>query len=215
MKKSKQKIEKVQRGEKNLFSKSIFQFALPLIPPPKLRNPVAWFQLLNFLHEICYIINQFSTELIYYFWFTQIIQCSEDDGKIETFMTIDRQFQTLEMESTIEGYQNVANLRYMKSNCMFDYLSWLWFVSSSRSKVFLRKGVLKICSRFTGEHPYRIVVSIKFQSNFVEITLQHGCSPVNLLHIFTTPFPRNTSGWLPNLFLMILSGNKKTQRTWF
>ena len=34
------------------------------------------------------------------------------------------------------------------------------------------------------------------QSNFVEITLRHGCSPVNLLHIFRAAFPRNTSGWL-------------------
>ena len=32
--------------------------------------------------------------------------------------------------------------------------------------------------------------------NFIEIPLQHGCSHVNLLHIFRTPFPRNTSGWL-------------------
>ena len=32
--------------------------------------------------------------------------------------------------------------------------------------------------------------------NFIEIELRHGCSPVNLLHIFRTPFPRNTSGWL-------------------
>ena len=30
--------------------------------------------------------------------------------------------------------------------------------------------------------------------NFVEITLGHGCSPVNLQHIFRTPFPKNTSG---------------------
>ena len=34
------------------------------------------------------------------------------------------------------------------------------------------------------------------QSNFIEITLRHGCSPVNLLHIFRTPFPKNTSGGL-------------------
>ena len=34
------------------------------------------------------------------------------------------------------------------------------------------------------------------QSNVIEITLRHGCSPVNLLHIFRTPFPKNTSGWL-------------------
>ena len=40
------------------------------------------------------------------------------------------------------------------------------------------------------------VVSLKLQSNFIEITLRHGCSPVNLLHIFRTPLPMNTSGWL-------------------
>ena len=32
--------------------------------------------------------------------------------------------------------------------------------------------------------------------NFIEITLPHGCSHVNLLHIFRTPFYRNTSGGL-------------------
>ena len=26
--------------------------------------------------------------------------------------------------------------------------------------------------------------------------LVHGCSPVNLLHIFRSAFPRNTYGWL-------------------
>ena len=29
---------------------------------------------------------------------------------------------------------------------------------SSPPEVFLRKGVLKICSKFTGEHPYRSVI---------------------------------------------------------
>ena len=30
----------------------------------------------------------------------------------------------------------------------------------------------------------------------IGIVLRHGCSPVNLLHIFRAPIPRNTSGWL-------------------
>ena len=34
------------------------------------------------------------------------------------------------------------------------------------------------------------------KSNFIEITLRHGCSSVNLLHIFRAPFLKNTSGWL-------------------
>ena len=34
------------------------------------------------------------------------------------------------------------------------------------------------------------------QSNFIETALRYGCSPVNLWHIFRTPFPNNTSGQL-------------------
>ena len=65
--------------------------------------------------------------------------------------------------------------------------------TSSHPDVFLGKGVLKIWSKFTGEHPYWSVISIKLQSKFIVITLQHGCSPVNLLHIFRTRFLKNTS----------------------
>ena len=38
---------------------------------------------------------------------------------------------------------------------------------------------------------------------YIEITLRHVCSPVNLLHIFGTIFPKNTSGWLL-LFVVII-----------
>ena len=44
------------------------------------------------------------------------------------------------------------------------------------SEVFLGKGVLKICSKFTGEHPHQ--------------------SAVNLLYIFRISFPENTYGRL-------------------
>ena len=39
-------------------------------------------------------------------------------------------------------------------------------------------------------------ISIKLQSNFIQITLRHGCSPVYLFHIFRTPFLKNTCGAL-------------------
>ena len=45
-------------------------------------------------------------------------------------------------------------------------------------------------------HPCRSVVSIKLLCNFIQITLRHGCSSVNLLHIFRAPYTKNTSGWL-------------------
>ena len=65
---------------------------------------------------------------------------------------------------------------------------------SSHPEVFLEKGVLKICSRFTGEHPCRSVISIKLLCNFIEIIFRQGCSPVTLLHIFRTSFTKSTSG---------------------
>ena len=35
-------------------------------------------------------------------------------------------------------------------------------------------------------------ILIKLLRNFIEVALWHRCSPVNLLHIFRTPFPGNT-----------------------
>ena len=67
---------------------------------------------------------------------------------------------------------------------------------SSHPEVFLGKGALKMCSKFTVKHPCRCVISIKLPCNFIEITLRNGCSPVHLLHISWTPFPKNISGWL-------------------
>ena len=74
---------------------------------------------------------------------------------------------------------------------------------SSPPEVFLGKVILKICSKFTGEHPCRSDFN---RSNFIEITFRDGCSPVNLLHIFRTPFPRDTSGWL--LLIYVVSSEK-------
>ena len=63
--------------------------------------------------------------------------------------------------------------------------------------MFLRKSILKICSKFTGEHSCRCAISIKLL-----FALRHGSSTVNLLHIFRTPFSKNTSKWLLlNLFI--------------
>ena len=58
------------------------------------------------------------------------------------------------------------------------------------------KSALKISSKFTVEHWLRSEISIKLLSNFIEIALRHGCSPVNLQRIFRTPFNKNISGGL-------------------
>ena len=66
---------------------------------------------------------------------------------------------------------------------------------SSRLEGFLGKGVLKICSKFTGEHQ-------------CQSAIWHGCSPVNLLHISRRPFSRSTSGWLLLMLIELFSGLK-------
>ena len=54
------------------------------------------------------------------------------------------------------------------------------FLRSSTTKMVLEKGLLKICSQFTGEHPRRSVISIKLLCSFIEIVLWWRCSPTNL-----------------------------------
>ena len=75
-----------------------------------------------------------------------------------------------------------------RQSIFYKYLKSI--ISSSHPEVFLRKGVLKICNKFTGENPCRSAISIKLLCNFIEITLPHGCSPVDLLHIFSQLFLR-------------------------
>ena len=70
--------------------------------------------------------------------------------------------------------------------------------------MFLGKGVPKICSQLTGENHCQSVISTKLESNFIEVTLRYECSPVNLLHIFRTPYFKNTFGWLLLLTNVIL-----------
>ena len=83
------------------------------------------------------------------------------------------------------------------------------------AKSLLNENVLKICSKFTAEHPCRSTISIKLLCNFFKIALQHGYSPVNLLHIFRTTFSKNTSGWLLLSFYylqkLVRSGNKNSR----
>ena len=57
---------------------------------------------------------------------------------------------------------------------------------SRHPKVFLEKGVLKICSKFTGEHPCRSAISTKLQSN---------CK-FPAAYFQNTFFSKNTSGRL-------------------
>ena len=67
---------------------------------------------------------------------------------------------------------------------------------SSRPDVFWRKGVLKICSKFTGEQLCRSEISTKLQTTLLKSHFSMDVLLLNLVHIFKTPFLKSTSGWL-------------------
>ena len=96
------------------------------------------------------------------------------------------------LKQTFE-YCFAENYKYQSNKKLF-LLYWKAF----RIGLKKEKGVLKICSQFTGEYPCISVISIKLLWNFIEITRRRGCSPVNLLHFLRIPIPKNTfEGLLP------------------
>ena len=101
------------------------------------------------------------------------------------------------IQNFFRGNEVYQQLKYLKQQTLyyiaFQKLVYLRLNANARSShlgVLLEKGFLKIYSKFTGEYPRRIVILIKL------LALRHGCFPVNLLHIFRTPIPKNTSGRL-------------------
>ena len=63
-------------------------------------------------------------------------------------------------------------VRYYRFESHAIFTQLLSFDKSSRPEVFLRKGVLEIFSKFTGEYPCRSAISIKLESN-VKSTYNH------------------------------------------
>ena len=65
----------------------------------------------------------------------------------------------------------------------------------------VENSVMKECRKFTGEHPCRSVTLRHGKQQLYKITPRHGRSLVNLLQLFRTPFPKNTSEELLLRFL--------------
>ena len=101
---------------------------------------------------------------------------------------------TLFKKVTLAQVFSVNFAKFLRALFLIEHLRWLLpkivinvierslkgsVCRQSRPEIFLKKDFLKICSKFTGEHP-----------------CQSAISPVKLLHIFRTPFLKNTSGRL-------------------
>ena len=100
----------------------------------------------------------------------------------------------------IEVYCGNLNMESISKESVSLYWEWEWmsFSQKQSSRSVLRKMVFwkYAANLFTGEHPCLSAISIKLLCNFIEFAFWHGCSPVNLQHIFRTPFLKNTSGRL-------------------
>ena len=118
-------------------------------------------------------------------FYKKFVQSRQQSFQKDTSRSLSNKFFAL-LFQIIVNEASVSFYRYSAINTKPPF-------RSSHLEVFLGKCVPKICSKFTGKHPCRSGISIKLQSNFIEITLRHACSPVNLLHIFRTLFPKNTS----------------------
>ena len=74
---------------------------------------------------------------------------------------------------------------------------------SSHPEVFLGKGVLKICCKFTGDLQICCIFSEHLflrtpkACNFIKKILWHRCFPLSFAKILRTTFLQNTSGRLP------------------
>ena len=111
-------------------------------------------------------------------------------------------FFTDHLRTTSPGFI-LCNIQEIKVTSSSNIKFQFWLASQRATQTptpKYRSSCLEVslttCSKLTGEHPCRSVIIIKLQSNFIEITLRHWCSPVIFLYIFRTPFPRNISGRL-------------------
>ena len=88
-----------------------------------------------------------------------------------------------EIMHPFEGWYQLRNLVEhhfpFEPGYVTNYFSLLSSISLKLPSRGVGRDVLKICSKFTGEHPCRSGISIKSLCNFIEIALWHGCSPVN------------------------------------
>ena len=100
---------------------------------------------------------------------------------------------------------------------VFYYNEWAFLkvmFRSSHSEVFLRKGVLKICSKFAGEHPCRSAISkvakhvavFEIQKHSKSIAKKEQWNEALLLIFFTWKSYRYDHIWL-GLVMIYLTAN--------
>ena len=143
------------------------------------------FKIRIYIIDLIWLIDLIENRhMMYYFWSLNFFCLLYNIFKISSIVMLPRNMPLITFSNFVVKSSNQS--KYLPA-----FPNVLRLFRSSRPEVFLGKGILKICSKFTGKHSCGSAISIKLL-----FTLRHGCSLVNLLDIFRTPFPKNTSGRL-------------------
>ena len=108
--------------------------------------------------------------------------------------------QLLDHETTLEISEFVLNsIEKVKPGFLLS--SMCIFSESNRRSEFCPVRFMEIHIKENKEPGFTFLIELRTKfvwshGLFIEIILWHGCSPVNLLHIFRIPFTKNTSEWL-------------------
>ena len=138
------------------------------------------FKIRIYIIDLIWLIDLIENRhMMYYFWSLNFFCLLYNIFKISSIVMLPRNMPLITFSNFVVKSSNQS--KYLPA-----FPNVLRLFRSSRPEVFLGKGILKICSKFTGEHTCRST----------PIALRHGYSPINLLHIFGISFLKNTSGRL-------------------
>ena len=101
---------------------------------------------------------------------------------LKFFMTHTKTFRPFDLDSNFNR----------QTICQTKYVNWNYLLLGL---VLVKEYIWKSINRRVDLYQ-PISETIRSSHPEAEITLQHGCSPVNLPHILRTRYPKNTSGGL-------------------
>ena len=112
----------------------------------------------------------FESNKIFFYWAILKKKPMEETNKIGTFMKLSfltTTFSPLFLQSNWSQRGNSIMIfgRVLNTPCVLSQ-SFIITYKNSTPDVFLEKSVLKICSKFTGEHPYRSCFATLLKSHF-------------------------------------------------
>ena len=101
------------------------------------------------------------------------------------------------LKNDVFSYGDSGVLAILQLYCdqMYVRLGWIRLIYPSSEVAIQRCSYKKVLWKYAENLQENTHTEVRFQwSCFFQPPPRHGCSPLNLLYIFRTTFPKNTSG---------------------